>query len=476
MKLHVNNKRPCATGSTQWREGGPEKRFGVRVRLAALVAAAVVTPLAVAGDAGDFYIAHEWGTFTSVQGPDGVLQEWKPLESSRLPGFVYDWTKPGLGRRPTGLLAYSKVELQTLQRMETPVIYFYAEKPQRVDVSVRFPKGLITEWYPQSAQIGPSMVPMPGLISSLDHYAHRAGARADFSFTSLLSAAATPASRARWEVEILSKDKTRTNPALLPTDSSGSHYFAARDTDANVLALKSPAVTNSTVEHEKFVFYRGVGNFQTPLRVFVEPNETITIENMEKEALSDVFLLEVHEGKGSYVHVLELAPGAHQAVRGRGPEAQSVDRICSDLGAEMERCLVRRGLYSREAAAMVHTWQDSWFVEDGVRVLYVLPRAWTDRTLPLRLDPQPQQLERVMVGRAEVLMPSVLARLNQELAKAGPPDARTTEETLAQLRKLGRFAEPALNLATAGFSSEFKERAWELLHLAATTGQVVARQ
>ena len=56
---------------------------------------------------------------------------------------------------------------------------------------------------------------------------------------------------------------------------------------------------------------------------------------------------------------------------------------------------------------MVNTWKDSWFAEDGVRVLYVLPRAWTDRTLPLKLDPAPRELVRVMVGRAEVLAPAL---------------------------------------------------------------------
>ena len=33
--------------------------------------------------------------------------------------------------------------------METPVIYFYSDREQTVNVRVRFPHGLITEWYPQ---------------------------------------------------------------------------------------------------------------------------------------------------------------------------------------------------------------------------------------------------------------------------------------------------------------------------------------
>src|SRR6478752_336826 len=71
-------------------------------------------------------VVHEWGTFTSLQGSDGVPLKWNPLESSKLPGFVYNWVNPGLGRRPTGMLALgTKSALVTLQRMETPVVYFY---------------------------------------------------------------------------------------------------------------------------------------------------------------------------------------------------------------------------------------------------------------------------------------------------------------------------------------------------------------
>src|SRR3989441_8742260 len=87
------------------------------------------------------FVAHEWGTFTSVQGGDGVLLDWRPLESSRLPKFVYDWQNPGLNRRAAGNLAFGKIGMLTLQRMETPVIYFYAEEKQAVDVAVKFPQG-----------------------------------------------------------------------------------------------------------------------------------------------------------------------------------------------------------------------------------------------------------------------------------------------------------------------------------------------
>src|SRR5262245_61017830 len=112
--------------------------------------AAIVALGGMTGHTTKGLVAHEWGTFTSVQGSDGVLLDWRPLETSRLPGFVYDWTKPGLNRQQAGPFAFTKRAMITLQRMETPVIYFYSDHAQTVDVSVEFPKGLITEWYPQA--------------------------------------------------------------------------------------------------------------------------------------------------------------------------------------------------------------------------------------------------------------------------------------------------------------------------------------
>src|SRR5690349_20688122 len=105
------------------------------------------------------FVVHEWGTFTSVQGGDGILLTWRPLVTSQLPGFVHDWQKPGLNRRFGGPGLISKGAMVTLQRMETPVVYFYTDKKQTVDLSVGFPKGLITEWFPQVHEIGPSFVP-----------------------------------------------------------------------------------------------------------------------------------------------------------------------------------------------------------------------------------------------------------------------------------------------------------------------------
>src|SRR5207245_11375435 len=92
-------------------------------------------------------VVHEWGTFTSIAGKDGVALEWRPLNGSvDLPKFVHTMQQEGLGLRHV----QSKAELSGLIRMETPVLYFYSKREMNVSAEVNFPKGRISVWYPQS--------------------------------------------------------------------------------------------------------------------------------------------------------------------------------------------------------------------------------------------------------------------------------------------------------------------------------------
>ena len=93
----------------------------------------------------DRLVVHEWGTFTSIAGKDGVALEWRPLNGpSDLPKFVHSTANLNTGLRHIN----SKIELTAAVRMETPVIYFYSNRELNVSTKVDFPKGKITEWYP----------------------------------------------------------------------------------------------------------------------------------------------------------------------------------------------------------------------------------------------------------------------------------------------------------------------------------------
>lgn len=406
-----------------------------------LVASAIVLIASTSKRQSD-YIAHEWGTFTSVQGADGILLNWRPLETSHLPSFVYDWDNPGLNR---SLLSLSKGVMTSLQRMETPVIYFYAKEAQQVDVSVQFPQGYITEWYPQAEQIGPAWKEVPKFVSQLDAGIQKVGVNPEYSFSALLQQHVAKDSRVVWtDVNILPTDQHPKVAALIPFDKSGSHYFAARDTDAAFVRINSLSPTNRAPEYDKFLFYRGVGSFATPLRVTMASDNRLSLTNTGAEALADLFVVRLRNGKGQFTHISKLGPNAEQPVELGKDHSQ--DQVLPELEKKMITALTQQGLYPREATAMVETWKDSWFAEDGTRVLYLLSRGWTDRTLPIQLSPQPQELARVMVGRAELIPPGAQAILCQLLKAASTGDPRARLQASAELSRLGRFAEAALGL------------------------------
>jgi hypothetical protein len=358
----------------------------------------------------------------------------------------------------------SKAGLTTLQRMETPVIYFYSDEEQSVDVTVQFPQGTITEWYPQAAQIGPSTTPVPPAVARLDEYAHKVGAKPGFSFTSLFGDKTVKQSKAHWaNVRLLPARLHPDVAASLPADRAGSHYFAARETDADFVRLGSLVATNPSPEQEKFLFYRGAGSFATPLRVTMNAPDEVTLANTGKEPLEHLFILGLENQAGKFVQVEHLAPGEQRSVRlNRLDPPMGLKQLVPRLSAAVANSLVQQGLFEREASAMVNTWRDSWFAEDGLRVLYTLPRAWTDRILPLTFDPAPREVVRVMVGRAEILTAGAQRNLSDALSRAENGDSAARAEVVGNLRKLGRFSEPALRLALKNLKPERTQVAWSL--------------
>ena len=413
--------------------------------LSLALVAAVAAP-GVAAPPEKNYTVHEWGTFTSVQGGDGQLLRWQPLKSSELPGFVHDWSKPGLNVLPQYLTPGGKGGLVTLQRMETPVIYFYSDKAMTAEVSVAFPKGILTEWYPRPNQIGPAQISRVGLPPD---------------FPPVDEAASLTESRVTWRNLTLTPPAQATFADQLPVDAHGRNYFAARETGSDYVQIDPAGGTNET---EKFLFYRGAGSFATPLQVAVDGNR-LALSNHGTEPLKHLLVLRVRDGYGEFATLASLPPGqTNWLADGIGSINPGWQRLplaqCQEaVGAQMAAGLVSAGLYKKEARAMVNTWRDSWFTEDGMRVLYLLPRTWTDGTLPLTLTPEPAHLVRVMVGRAEIITPEVQDQLLALLTRATSGDAAAREQAGLAVKKLGRFAMPTLTLA---FNNDYTNAVAEL--------------
>ena len=332
-------------------------------------------------------VVHEWGTFTSIAGKDGVALEWRPLNGSAdLPKFVHTMEQEGLGLRH----AQNKAELSAQIRMETPVLYFYSKREMNVSAEVNFPKGKITEWYPQARSVG----------STINWGTFKVAPGAAFN---------------------------------LPADYSENHYYAARETDAAPLQVCGSA--GKAAEQEKFLFYRGVGDFDLPLSVKLERNE-IELKNTGKDSIARLIIFENRDGKIGY-RIVDNFSGQTTA------DLPTLDKSVEAVIRDLRETLVASGLYEKEADAMIKTWRDSWF-EEGLRVFYVLPRKTTDEVLPISIEPKPTQLVRVLVGRAEVITPEMEKSVRKQVSLLSNSSASVREQARLAIQRHGRFAEPIL--------------------------------
>jgi hypothetical protein len=344
-------------------------------------------------------IVHEWGTFTSIAGKDGVAVDWRPLNgASDLPGFVYDASGLTAGKGLRHEKRCIKCDMEAIVRMETPVIYFYADRETTVSVRVDFSQGKITEWYPQARLLyvpGPDDGRNPSVV--------------DWGRITILPGTAQN----------------------FPVESKPSHYYPARETDS--APLRVCGVKGE--QREKFLFYRGVGTFAPPLEAKLNRGNVL-VKNTGIETIAPFILFENRGGKIGY-QVRGLLDGEVTLDR------PSLNQTVAALERDLDKVLVAQGLYKKEAQAMIKTWRDSWF-EEGMRVFYLVPRKVIDSILLLTIEPRPSELTRVLVGRVEIITPEMEAEI--EHSAAGLEDSsRSIQDVAAEItHRHGRFAEPVL--------------------------------
>jgi hypothetical protein len=258
----------------------------------------------------------------------------------------------------------------------------------------------------------------------------------------------------------------------------GDHYYVARETDANFLRAAS-LDARTPIEFERDLFYRGLGYFQAPLTVSMDPTGLLSLTAREAEQISGMFLIEIH---GDSMRYQKLGTAASSAASTVDPNTQPFEplgdvrkRAMQDMAAE----LVKQGLYEKEAQAMVNTWQDQWYAEEGTRVLYLLPRPWTDRTLELQVTPQPDSVVRIMVGRAELITPTVEQELKKQILTFRTGDEKAKAQAVDRVRslRLGRFLAAAMTTVTGSETDpQVFKSAWELAGAASADRVASARE
>jgi len=338
-----------------------------------------------------------------MQGSDGVFLSGLHHEEESLPAFVHNYStqshKPRLVDTKGGIQA-----IRVEQKMETPVIYFYTDKPQRVRVGVSFTRGIISQWFPSLQS-------------------HLADAAYGLVSTDTVDMSKVRRSRVWWDIDVIPASAGA--PPEVPKVPADDIWSFAREVRAAWVRTRG-----DKPEAERYLFYRGLGAYRIPLHVEAAAGGAL-LSNKTGSEIPFAVAMEVNPGGARFEVLGAVADSARSYDLSRLP-LRATGAVVEELKVELLAALVAAGLFEDEARGMVRTWARSWFKTEGSRVIYLVPRAVTDGLLPLTVQPAPEKVVRVLVGRLEYITPQVEAEV--EAAVRAADDKR--------LARLGRFLEP----------------------------------
>ena len=267
-------------------------------------------------------------------------------------------------------------------RLETPVLYFHVPKGRKfstpIDVDVAFHGGWLSQYFPDARAVVDgvsSPAAMPVLTGQT-------------------------IGRLSWKSLGLDTDQGEF-PA-----TSDRVWTAPRAVDASLIS--------SGNEREHFLFYRGVGHVDAPVRV------TRTGQTLEARATSpgitigQAWLVDIHsDGQVAFRGVPHFTNGP-AAFSEFAPDDYLPENL-GHLRTALRDVLTADGLFADEADALLNTWERSYFQNPGERLFFMVPQTWTDAVLPLKIS-VPAEITRVMVGRIELVTPTqrtILRRMGQ---------------------------------------------------------------
>jgi hypothetical protein len=292
-------------------------------------------------------------------------------------------------------------------------MYFYpppegeAKKTLTLDVRVEFHGGWLTEFYPNAGATAPG-------ITLTDQGAAIIGRLEPHAIGSL-----------EWNGLRIGE------PVTLP-ETDDAVWLHPR-------AVNSAPVSTTDGEGERYLFYRGVANLESPVRA-IRRAGMLSIDSPFDVAA--MWLVDLRADQSLAYRPVNIR-GAAAGFEAAAYHADNPAR----LRTSMRRALIADGLFADEADAMLNTWEAAYFRTPGLRLFYLVPQTWTDRVLPLRLS-VPAKVSRTMVGRIELVTDRQRELLDQ--IAAGPAsesgwmmkliDGTTMKmpvNTLAELRASG---------------------------------------
>ena len=358
---------------------------------------------------------HEWGTFTSLQNEQGEALGGINTDDEPVPRFVHrlsHWIlQLPTESPPMFFQGAPKCHPDVTMRLETPVIYFHPPtSPKQIheaNVSVKFRGGWLTEFYPKADP-------------------HVAGVDlGTFNFGPLNSESV---SELTWNNLKIGGDWPLTNTT--------EHVWTSPR------AVNAALVQTPNRESEKFLFYRGVAHLDSPLRITRAASQ-LQFRSQLGPLSSDQSL------KVSASWLVDIRPNGSLAFRPlpafklttdekgilleTSSEFRKGDFSANNLvklKTELRNTLISEGLFADEADALLNTWELSYFKSSGLRVFYIVPPAWTDHYLPLQIN-LPAKVNRVMVGRVELVTPEQRSLL-QQIAAFSPRVIQSDAQALGK--------------------------------------------
>ena len=350
------------------------------------------------GHAADL-VVHEWGTITTIHAADGTpAGGLNNIDAGDvLPDFVHRYEPETTRFKPErllGKLPNIPGRPDVTMRLETPVIYFHPPPNKAftdpIDITVRFRGGVVNEFYPDAAA-----------SVALDRQRIQSKA-ADGVIT-------------EWNGDVLNNfvvgslqwKGLRLHDTVIAPLTNSEIWLAPRE--VNSVSVFNPEAG----EGEQYLFYRGVAHLDALLatktsRGSVELLTPAHLTWLESAAatIPNVWLADVRDD-GTIA--FRASPAVTLTKENEGKRLGAVKRFSNgeynagvaQLRASMKKALIAQGLFADEAEAMLNTWKASYFQKPGLRVFYIVPRAWTDYFLPLEFS-VPARVTRVIVGRIDL--------------------------------------------------------------------------
>lgn len=257
-----------------------------------------------------------------------------------------------------------------------PVIHFYSSVRRTVDVRLDVPAGRPKLWHPPATEFGPEPLLPP-----------RGGRMRPEDVTPPDIASIAPEKGyLLWKGLVVDPE---IDPASLAPQTGW--WQTARGIDSTPVAIGGTT--------ERFVFY-----------------DALTL-------LTPTFAIDWKDG----LPVTDRPGARGLRVRDGKPVGFTPDEFAAMLAGA--------GLFESEARRVAEIWTREFFETDGARVLAVMTRTEADAVLPLRITPEPDVFERVLVLHVECLTPERRAEVDALIERLGSDDAAERDDAMEALRR-----------------------------------------